>query len=208
MATMYIPGSVIIEENLTVGGTQKSTDRSSLTQDNLQSYWLPWYGWRVHDAPQTTLPNPSANDDLGVYSNTFGTGSVAIETYDVKTVGATTLYALTWFQLPPEYVATETVTFRAKAGMVGAVADTSCTLDLEAYKIDKFGSIGSDLCTTAATTINSLTEANKDFTINPASLSAGDVLELRIAVAVNDAAGGTSVAARIGCAEFLIDIKG
>jgi hypothetical protein len=46
---------------------------------------------------------------------------------------------------------------------------------------------------TSATSINSLTLANKDFTLNTTGLVAGNRLDVRVSIAVNDAAGVTAV---------------
>jgi hypothetical protein len=62
--------------------------------------------------------------------------------------------------------------------------------------------------TTAATDMNNLTFANKDFVITGSSLSPGDVLDIRIAVAVNDAASVAAVIAALAATDLLCDIKG
>lgn len=182
--------------------------RSKLGQEAAAKFPVPWEAHRVHDAYQTALPGTSASDDLGLYGGAFATNSPMIKTYDVKTVGATTLYSRFFFTLPAEYDDGETVTLRAHAGMEGAVADTSCTIDFQVFESDKEGGIGSDLVTTAATTINSLTLADKDFTITAGGLASGDVLDCRMAIAVNDGAGGASVQAVVGYLAFLLDIRG
>ena len=69
------------------------------------------------------------------------------------------------------------------------VAGTSCVVDVEAYKVGKDNTLGSDICATSATTINSLTFANKDFTITAGTLAAGDVLDIRITITVVDIRG-------------------
>ena len=182
--------------------------RSQLSQDALKPYMVPWTHWRVWDALQTNLPGTSASDDLGLYGGTWASASPVIRTYDVKAAGALALYARAQFCLPAEYDGGETITFRMKSQMVTTVADVSCTLDLVLYKADNEAGIGSDLCATAAQSINSLTAANKDFTITPTGLAAGDILDFRIHVAVNDAATATAVIAEIGAAYFLLDVRG
>lgn len=209
MPTHRFPGGtkVIIDELVVTTLTPKR-DRSDLIQENLAIYPFPLTELRVWDARQTLLPGTSAADDLGLYGGTFATNAIRIMTYDVKTVGATNLYAAGRLALPVEYVAAETVQMRFSAGMVGAVADASCTLDLTMYAIDRVGAVGSDLCTTAAQSINSLTFADKDFTITASGLSPGDELEFRVDIAPNDAAGGSSVQGAIAAIELLCDIRG
>jgi hypothetical protein len=119
-----------------------------------------------------------------------------------------TLYARALVPLPAEYDPGASVSIRVKAGMVGAVADTSATVDVEAFALDGAGEIGSDLCSTAAQSCNSLTFDNLDFVLTATALSPGDVLDVRVAVAVNDAATASAVAAAVGALELLCDIRG
>ena len=88
------------------------------------------------------------------------------------------------------------------------LADTSCTVLIEAYRIGKDNSIGSQICPTGATTMNTLGASTKDFTITASTLNAGDVLDVRLSIAVNDAATGTSVYAAVMGADLLCDIQG
>lgn len=210
-----ISGSLVVE-NLRVTGTLETVDavsgveRSELTQESLSPFDLPPETWRIHDNMDGLLPDPPAgSDDLGIVSGTFGTAVPSIQTNDLKNAGATTQYARRMVQLPHNYVAGETVVIRLNAGMVTTVASVSATVDVECYKSDNFGAVdGSDLCATAATTCNSLTEADKDFTITATSLSPGDWLDVRIAIAVNDSGTGTAVKGCIGRAQLLCDTKG
>jgi hypothetical protein len=183
-------------------------ERSKLEQTSLAIFPIPVTQCRVHDAMQTLLPNPSANDDLGLYGGAFGTNHPAIKTSDLKAAGATTRYARLLIPIPAEYDGAETVQIRVKAGMETTVADNTATVDLEASECDKDGTVSADLCTTDAQSINNLTAANKDFTITATDLVAGDILDVRIAVAVNDAATGTAVTAAVYTVELLCDIRG
>lgn len=172
-----------------------------------KEYPLPLLDSRVWDAPMSLLPTTSANDDLGVTIGTWGTSAPTIRTSDLKAAGATTRYSRHQFVLPPEYVAGESVVLRINAGMNTTVADTSATVDAVVYE-NTGSTISADLCATAAQSINSLTAANEDFTITATSLSPGDVLDIRIAVAVNDAATGTAVIAVINSIELILSVRG
>jgi hypothetical protein len=209
VGTLYIPNDVVVQGNLAYTGTIQEIPRTSLAQNTIQSYVYNLANLRVHDAPQTVLPGTSANDDLGLYGTTFGTDVLYVATYDVKNAGSLTFYARGMFGLPPEYDAGQTAQIRVKGGMKTTVASVTATVDLEAYLSDKFGAVsGSDLVTTAATTINSLTPANKDFTLTATNLAPGEWIDFRIKVAVNDSGTGTAVIAAIGTVEFLLDIRG
>ena len=210
MAVVFnVNGDALIQGNLTVTGTKPPVLRSELVQDNEAEYDIPFESWRVFDAYQTSLPGTSASDDLGLYAGTFGTSTPAIKTYDLKNAGATNVRARFRVQLPPEYVAGETVKIRFYAGMETTVASASATIDVEAYKTAGDGLVsGSDLVTTSATTINSLTLANKDFLVTATALSPGDWLDCRVTIAINDSATATAVIGKIGKASLLLDIKG
>lgn len=203
--TMTIPSAA-------VGNDQVKSDAgiatSKIAQRSNARINIPLTQCRVWNAFQTLLPNPSANDDLGLYCGTWGTDSLLVRTYDVKTAGALTFYCGLEVPLPPNYEDGETVTIRLHAGMVTTVADNSCTIDVVAYESDREGGISADLCTTGAQDINNTNFADKDFTITPTDLVAGDKLEVRIAIAVNDAATGTAVIGALGSIELLCDTRG
>lgn len=184
-------------------------DRASiLRQDANAIFPIDLTALRVWDAFATNLPGTAATDDLALVGGTFGTSPPVVSAGDLKAVGATTRYARFQVRLPECYDSGETITLSLSAGMATTVADTSCTLDLECYKIDKVGGIGSDLCATAATSINSLVFAAIPFTITASGLVAGDVFDVRIAIACNDAATGTAVTPTIAAIDLLADIKG
>ncbi len=190
------------------GGIAPLLARTAFVQTNNAVFPIPWTWWRIFDAYETTLPNPSANDDLGLYGGTWATDSPSIQTYDVKAAGPLPFYARAMIPLPAEYVAGETVTLRFSAGMLTTIADTTCTLDVVAYESDREAGIGADLCATGAQDIRNVTLADKDFTITATGLSPGDWLDVRIHIAVNDAATGTAVIAIIASAELVCDIQG
>lgn len=202
-----ISGALSVGGALTIGGGVTGQSRSGLTQDDLQSYPLPLEDFRQHDAYQTVLGS-AGSDDLGITTGTFGTGLPYIGSGDSKTV-STTRRARILFTLPPEYVSGETIQLRFAAGMITTVADTSATIDAEVYLSARTTlKSGSDLCTTSAQSINSLTFAEKTFTINPVGRAAGDVFDIRVTIAIVDAATGTAVIGAIAHAEMQLDIKG
>lgn len=209
MDTQRLPNNVVIAGNLQVGGTKPAYSRSELEQDDFQYFDLQLQDWRVWDAFATTLPGTSATDDLGLYTGTWATALPYIATSDLKAAGATTRYARILYTLPECYVAGQTIQIAASAGMLTTVADTTATIDFELYLSDDDTTIGgSDLVSTAATTINSLTFAEKTFTITATSLAPGDLLDIRMAVAVNDGATLTAVIAAVARLSMKLDVKG
>lgn len=198
------PQGIQVPENLLT----PNRPRSELKQEQLASYAIPWTFWRIYNALHTNLPGTSAGSDLALIGGTFGTSSPSIQTSDLKAAGSTTRYARALIQLPPEYDAGQTVIMRFRAGMLTTIADVAATLDCEVFEVNKEAGIGSDLCITAVQSINSVTLADKDFTITAAALLPGDLLDIRIALLVNDGATVTEVKGIIGFAELLCDIKG
>jgi hypothetical protein len=203
--TMTVPASAVTNASI---AADADIDRDKLEQTVLAEYPVNLVHFRVWDAMQTNLPGTSASDDLGLIGGTFATASPMIQTYDVKAAGAQTLRARIVLELPIEYDAGETVQIRVRGGMITTVADNSCTVDIEACKLDEDGAVGADICTTAAQSINSLTKADKDFTITPTSLNPGDQLDVRVSVAVNDAATATTVKAALSKISLLCDARG
>lgn len=202
-----LPNDVIIRGSLLVRGSFGEVARTSLQQENLKAYQIPLQEVRVWDAFQTPLGSAAA-DDLGITAGAFATGCPYLTAGDVKTLNSTR-YGRFTFTLPPEYVAGESVRLNVAAGMLTTVASASCTIDFEAYKSARTSlKTGSDLVTTSATTINSLTFAEVPFELDPSTLSPGSVLDIRVAIAYNDAATGTAVTPAIAHLEMLLDIKG
>ena len=184
-------------------------DRSKLAQDDLTKYAIPWDAFKVWNAYATPLANTASADDLGLIGGTWASASPMLQTIDQKNnTAATSCFARFFVALPAEYVTGETVQIRFNCYMVTTVASTTATVDLVAYESTKAGGIGSDLVTTSATSINSLTPANVDFTVNPAGLAAGDILDCRVDIAINDTATGTAVIGAIGYAALMCDVKG
>lgn len=202
-----VHGDLIVAGNLRVDGSVPAIARASLAQDADAAFVVPMTSLRVWDAIATNLPGAAANDDLGLDGGTWATDSPCISAGDVK-ASTSTRYARFQVALPAEYDAGQTVTLRFHAGMKTTVAATSCTLDLVAFKSDQEAGISADICATAAQSINSLSDADIDFSITPTGLNPGDVLDCRIAIAWVDAATGTAVIPQIGAIELLCDIKG
>lgn len=203
-ADIRVSGGIVVSDT----GVSAQTRATILRQDANAIFPIDFASLRVWDAYHTALPGTAAADDLALVGGTFGTAPPVVNAGDLKGAGATTRYARFQFSLPECYDAAETVTLAISAGMVTTVADTSCTIDVECYKLDKITGISADLCTTGATTINSLVFSTKSFVITPGTLAAGDTFDVRIAIACNDGATGTAVTPTIAAIDLLCDIKG
>ena len=183
-------------------------DPTKMAQRVLQEYPVPLTTLRVHDNFAALLPGTAAADDLGLTTGTWGTDAPQVDAGDLKAAGATTRYAAFEVQVPPNFENGETIQLRITAGMETTVADTSCTVDVECYLPDGSGGVGTDLCSTSAQSMNSLTEDAFDFTLSGGSINPGDLLGIRVAVACNDAATGTAVTPVIYDVRLLCDTRG
>lgn len=182
--------------------------KTQLAQQTLQPTPIPFALCRVWDAMQTNAPGTPATDDLGLVTGTPGTDAPMLSAGDLKAAGATTRKTAFELSIPFDYEDGETCELRIVAGMETTVADTSATVDVEIFKPDGTGAVGSDLCTTAAQSINSLTPNNYDFTIDGSGIDPGDKLICIVSVAVNDAATGTAVTAAIYGMTVRCDTRG
>lgn len=194
------------QTSLPVTIPNNSIERDSMKQVADQIKRITPFDWRVWDSGQP-LPSAAANDDLGIVVGTFGTDVVTVQGGDVKATSSTRR-AIAHVALPDYYDDGQSVTIRLRAGMDTTVSDTSCTINVECYEVGDSGGAGSDLCTTAAQNINSLTPADKDFTITSTNLTAGDILEIRISVTYVDSATATAVIPVLYKAAVLFDARG
>lgn len=181
--------------------------RDDLTQEALVAYTIPLTSLRVHDALATNLPGTAANDDMALITGTPGTDAPTLQGTDFGG-GSTDEKGAFEFVLPPEYDAGESITVRVKAGMLTTVSDGTATIDVECWKDANDGSVGADLCATAAQSINSLTLANKDFVITPTGLAAGDRLIFRLSFGGSDTGNAGVMIPEIQSVKVLLDIKG
>lgn len=204
------------DDTITVTGTadfrgpvtmREGLQRTYLREEPEVAFSIPLRDFYVWDSG-VTLPTAATADDLGYVTQTYGTGNNVINSGDCK-AATTTRYARVTVRLPECYVAGETVKLVASAGMKTTVSDTTCTIDFQAYKVGRDGLVsGSDLVATSATTINSLTFAEKEFTVTATTLAPGDELDIRVTIACVDGATATAVTPTIGAVDLWCDCKG
>jgi len=200
---------VVFQGNTTFSGTVTTqwVRSTQMAQETLVAYPIPLTSLRVHDAIQTNLPGTAATDDLGILGTAFGTSAPTVVTSDAKAT-TVTQYARFTCSVPDRYDAGQTIQMRIFAGMKTTVSDGTATLDLEVYEIAGDGAIGSDLCSTSATSINgSTTNSARDFTIDGSGLVAGDILDCRITIAITDSSSVTAVIGEIDYIELLCDVR-
>jgi len=192
---------------LSSAGALSAVLRATLGQDALADYTIPLTGMRVHDAPSSFLPTSASADDMGLIAGTFGTDSANLQGVDFGGA-ATDEMCRFLFKLPPEYDAGETITVRVHAGMLTTVADAATTVDAEVHLHDGEGAVGSDLVAASPASINSLTLGDKDFTVTPTGLVAGDELDIRLIFAGSDTGNLGVMIPIITKVSVLLDIKG
>lgn len=215
----WLAGNVHVEERLSAGefGIPDATVTAAMMAPNaniastqlaeraLQAIPIPPEAWRIHDSMQP-LPATSSGDDLGLYPGTHLTTPALIRTEDLKAAGATTKRARCQVMLPYNYVAAGDVKIRANALMITTIADATCTIDFAAGEITGATS-SADLVTTGATSMNSVTAANKDFDLTATGLGPGDWLDIVMTIICTDAATVTAVIAAVSKTYLLCDVQ-
>lgn len=179
--------------------------RTQLATDTLQPFRIPLATVLGADGADLAI-----TETAGDFYRSIGTNQLLIlGEVSNGTVGADTEVSVGWFEfeLPQNYVAGGGVTIRAGVDVTGAGALGTCTIDFSAYLQNGLtGAVGADLVSTAATAI-SKTEANKDFTVTPTGLVAGDLLVIKMTTSV-DNTDSTAIQAQISRLEVLCDVKG
>jgi len=204
-AIVTIPDGVIGNDAI---DTSAEIETVKLEVRNEQIFPISITDARVWDAVQTILPETSSADDLGINTGTFGTNAPSIRTSDLKAAGSTTRYTAFIVPVPQNYKAAGSFEIEVRGGMITTVADTAATVDIQVHRLDRSNGVGADLCQTSATTINSITKATVAFNIGTSTLLAGDLLMVRVAVLVNDAATATAVIAEISDIRIVCDTQG
>ena len=202
--TMILPPEVIT--NYTIAGNADIAT-TKLAQRVLAESIVPLANARTWDSVATNLPAAAASDDLGLVSGTWGTNPARITAGNVRTLGATTRRLYLAIPIPANYEDGQTIELQIRAKMETALADVSCTIDAEAY-VGADGVLGSDLVTTAAQSMNSLSAAAYTFTVNATGVDPGDLLEVRLSISSNDAATATAVTPAIYSIALLCDTRG
>lgn len=209
MPAQVVYGDLEVKGNISFSGTMTpATTRDKLAQESFAKFGIPIENLRVWDSAIYAPITTAAADDLGYGIGAFGTGAPYVSGGDVNNITATR-YARGRAQLPPEYVSGQAVKIVCNAGMFATVADTSCTLDLVAYKIGANGLIsGVDLVSSAPVSINSLIFADAEFTLTPTTLIAGNWIDFRLDISSVDGAAAGVVTPAIVTIDLACHIKG
>jgi hypothetical protein len=166
--------------------------RSQMKQVSYDTTPIPLSHMRTWDSMATNLPATAATDDLGFVTGTPGADSPMLSADDVKTTSSARKAAFE-LEVPGNWEDGESLAVRMRAAMETTIADGSCTIDLEAWLGDGTGAAGSDLVSTAAQDMNSVTPANFDFELTTSGVTAGDLITCVITITYADTATVTAV---------------
>lgn len=207
-STINLKGTVDTNQALTLSTTQVDADIPAGTAIGIDFTGTLTAARGV----VTVFLAPWSPDDMQIVTGTFGTGLpyLASRNLDATVTGSATLTykARQQFTLPPEYKDGTDVTLRFAAGMLTAIASVSALVDAQVYVSGRDTTIdGSDLVSTAATSMNSLTFAEKSFTVSGAGLVSGSVLDILISL-IGTSATASSHFAAIAHTEALLTIQG
>lgn len=202
--TITLPEGAITKASIAPTAGIETTKLETRTS---QLFTVPLTSGFVWDAAQTRLPGTATSDDLAIITGTPGTDAIRLRTSDGK---ATTITQKAGYeiQVPQNYKDAQPFAVRIRAGMITTVSDGTATVDLSVYKVANDGSVGTDLVTTAAQDINSLTADNFDFTVDATAIDPGDNLIAVITIAITDTATGTAVIGQINRVQIVCSTQG
>jgi hypothetical protein len=201
--------SVAVSGDATLANTGALTiangavDPGMLATQALSPVAVPLSAFKKEDL-LTALPNAGDSTNLGLVAGTHGTNMPTLQGADAGAATKTETVRIL-IPIPADYVAAGGFKVRCHAGMLTTVADDAATLDCEAFKSNGEGGAGADLCATAAQSINSLTLADKDFTVTGTTLAAGDILDVQLTTVVHDVGDAGVMKAIIGSVKLLYD---
>lgn len=205
--TILLPAGSLTDQ--TIAPTAQ-LDPLKLRQRVLQRYPVGWDTFRVWDAWTSNPVATAGTDDLALLSGAMvASGSAGrISAGDCRNLGATTRRVAFFMPVPANYDDGETIQFRVRAAMETTVASTSCTVDLEAFVLGVGSTVGADLITTNAQNMNSLSVTDYDFALDAAQIDPGQLLLVRLTIAVSDTATATAVSPAVYSVALLADTRG
>jgi len=201
-------------ENTLVGGTSSNADalhthaRAGLTQDDAAVYRIPLQNCRSNTG--LVLDATGGDTLFSIANGGIGVGTLTLQGEEAVSETETTTLCFE-FALPPEYVASETVTVavECKVDESGAGNAITETIAMEAYELGDDGTVGANLASGGAQDMSGGGDTFNTYTstITDAGLVAGDKLLLFVQTVITEDAG-TAVYAVIGNIEVRLDIKG
>lgn len=190
LASNIKPKSVVAGDCADAAGFR----RGQMQLTGLDLFPLDITSFRKFDSVDLGLPAAATGSYLGLVTGTIGSNSPQLRTSDSKNTSVTQK-GRRLVTMPNLFAAAGSALarFRVRAGMMTTVASASATLAVAAYAINPDGTVGSNLVSTSAQNINSLSLADFEFTFDPSALAAGDRLDVQTTIAIVDVATGTAV---------------
>lgn len=156
---------------------------------------IPFPLFRKDGAWLTVVDAAPGSSLLGLAATTAGVNLVG----NACNNNAKSDYAQVAFAVPEDYKAGGTLTVRLRAKWTTTLLTVSSKVDVDAAKIAADGSLGSDLCTTAAQQVTTAF-ADYDFVITPTGILPGMIITLRVSLLGDDTGGAVNTAGAIsGC---------
>lgn len=132
----------------------------------------------------------TAAASAGKFGYTVTSGTAFNLIGEVATSNTKTDACIVNYRLPESYVAGNNLTVGINCAEIGG-ASTLQTMLLNAYRLDEAGGEGADICATAVQNLPTTTPAILNYTITGATLSPGDIVQLKLTAVVTEAAAGT-----------------
>ena len=183
-----------------------TTSLTDLTRTSLQEDALAVFGIPSGHVRQVSGIPLAATETAGTLNLTLSS-NVWLLVGEVANNETETSEAAFQFVLPAEYVSGGDVKVRIKHRAHGAGTLGASTTDIEVFKQDGNGAVGSDLCTTAAATMLDDTWTTTDFIVTSTGLVAGDILNVVLTTVVLETATA-DITAEIDGIAMLLDVKG
>ena len=210
-----MPETTIIAGNLDVGGDLRfrglrlpSIPRTELIQDDLAVFPINLASLRKAANPAVNPVSSPTGSHAAILSGTFGTSTPYLTSGDVRdTVTGRGVEAVV--QLPPSYVAGQTVKIRFSGGMLDRVATVYSKVEVRAYKLERNTTpVGSDLSAGTDPSINSTTFSGVYETLTTSTLSPGDYINLEIIISCSDGSAASACTPCIAAMDLVCDVRG
>lgn len=202
-----------------VAGTVAASDlatplnmpRAQLAVVPLDIFTQPLAKFKKFDSVDLGLPAAATGSYMGLNTGTISSAANQVATTDSKSASLTTKARDPYLILPNSLSLagfSPQVQIYLRAGMKTTVAGASALLTVVAYKVNLDGTVGTNLVTTGAQNINSLTAADFFFTVTTSGLLPGDVLDVQASIAIVDASGTNPVVGVINKYGLLCSTQG
>ena len=192
-------------------GQLPSLDRADLTLEQNQIYVLELDTWKV-STTLAALPAAGDSTSLGLVVGAHETAAHSLQGTDFGGLTKTETCRRK-YTLPVEYVSGQPIEIQVHGGVLTTISSTSATVLAEVVKVTprtltSDSGIGTDLVTTTAQSINSLTMAYVEFNVTPTGLVAGDQLDIEITAEGIDGTDAGVMKMFIDRIAVKLDVKG